>query len=101
MHSSGDGAHRVTAVAVVVVAPIGVARVEAEAVGVVRARRDLRGRPVVAEGTNVVEVAAAAKARRRQEDGAAIGTCELPAANSVQGCPGIGAITAQFILLLF
>lgn len=54
-----------TVVAVVVV-PVGVARIEVEVVGVVRVVRVLRGRPIVAVATSVVEVAVPAIARSGQ-----------------------------------
>ena len=64
--SAGNRANALTVVAVVVV-PIDVARVEVEVVGVVRVRRVLRRRPVVAVAAGVVEVIVPAVARRRQK----------------------------------
>lgn len=67
MASAGDGANRQTVVAVVVVVPVRVVRVEVQVVGVVRVRRILRGRPVVAVVAGVVEVVIPTVARRRKE----------------------------------
>ena len=66
MHLSGNGANCVTDVAHVVV-PVRIARIEVQVVGVVRVRRILRRRPVVAVRAGVVEVVIPAVARRRQE----------------------------------
>ena len=64
MHLSGDRANRATDVASVVEAdPARGARNEVHAVGVVRVRLNLRGRPVVAVGAGTVEVGNAADAR--------------------------------------
>lgn len=55
-----------TVVAVVVV-PIPIARIEVEVVRVVRVVRIERGRPVVAVGAGIVELAIPAVARSRKE----------------------------------
>ena len=66
MVSADHRAHTLTVVAVVDV-PIRVARIEVQVVGVVRVRRVLRGRPVVAVRAGIVEVGAVAVARCWQE----------------------------------
>ena len=83
MHLSGDGANSVTVVAVVVVVPVRVARIEVQVVGVVRVRRTLCGRPVVAVRAGAVEAAIPAAARRRQEDNPTILACEFSAFDTV------------------
>lgn len=66
MVSAGNRAHREPVVAVVVVR-VRVAGIEVQVVGVVRVRRVLRGRPVVAVRTGIVEVGDVAVARCWQE----------------------------------
>ena len=86
MHLSRNGADTL-AVAAVVVAPVHVARAEAEAVGVVRVRRPLRRRPVVAVRAGEVEGIAPAVARRGQEDAATVASFEDIAVDAVDRCP--------------
>ena len=94
---SNDGAHTLTAVAAVV-APVGVARTEAEAVDVVRAVWELRRRPVVAALTSVVAAAVPAAASSGQEDAIAIDIAgELPAVHTIERCPFACAVIKQLI----
>ena len=89
---SEDRTNALTAVAVVV-APVGAARTEVEAVGIVRAVRGLRGRPVVAVLTSVVEVAVPEVTRSGQEDAIAIDIAgELPAVHTIERCPFARAV---------
>ena len=97
---SDHRAHFLTAVAVGVV-PARVARIEAQAVGVARVRRVLRGRPVVAARTGIVEAGVVAVARCRQEDAATIDiTGEFASFDTIHSRPFIGAIGYLFVLLL-
>ena len=82
MHLSGNRANCET-VAAVVAEPAHVARVEVEVVGVVRERRALRGRPVVAEAAGVVETLIPTAARRRQEYHTAIAAGESPSVDPI------------------
>ena len=84
---SGNGANALT-VEAVVVAPVGVARIEVEAVGVVRAVRSLRRRPVDAVLTSVVEAAVPAVASSGQEDTVAVNLAgELTTVHVVKSRP--------------
>ncbi len=97
---SGNRAHREPVVAAVVVR-VRAARTEVQAVGVVRVRRVLRGRPVEAARTGIVEAGVVAAARCWQEDAAAIRAGEQSPTNTILGCPCRSAIVKQLILLLF
>ena len=83
---SNDGAHTLTEAAVVV-APVGVARDEVEAVGVVRVVWVLRRRPVAAVLTSVAEVAAPAVASSGKKNTIAIRSSKLSSFNPIQSCP--------------
>ncbi len=102
MHLSGDGSNRMTVAAVAVVAvPVRVARIEVQAVGAVRVRRTLRGRPVVAARTGAVEVVIPAVARRRQEDAYTVFLAgELATLDAVDRRPFVGAVVFQFFDLV-
>ena len=98
---SGNRAHTRTVVAVVAVVPVRVARIEVQVVGVARVRRVLRGRPVVAVRTGIVEAGVVAAARCWQEDASAVGhTSILAAIDTVHCRPFVGAVVEQFLLLV-
>ena len=95
---SNDGANALTAAAVVAVVPVGAARIEVEVVGIVRAVRALRGRPVVAALTSVEEAAAPAAASSGQEDAIAINlTGEFSSIHAIEHRPFAGTIVYQLL----
>ena len=87
MHLSGDGSNREASVAVVVVLPTHVVRLEVQHVGGARVFRILRGRPVVAYDANSVMAVVDAAARRRHENAVAIGANEYPTIDAIDCCP--------------
>ena len=98
---SNDGANALTVVAVVG-APVGAARVEVEVEVAVRVVWVLRRRPVVAEHTSVVEVAAPAEASSGQEDAVAVNFAgELSTFHTVERCPFGCAVAKQLSLLVY
>ena len=97
---SGNRAHREPVAAAVDVVRVRAAGIEVQVVGVVRARRVLRGRPVVAVRTGIVEVGVVAVARCWQEDAAAVGPGKQSAANAALGRPSGSTVAYQFVLLL-
>ena len=97
---SDHRAHTSTAAAVGV-APVRVARTEVQAEGAARDRRALRGRPVVAVRTGIVEAGGEAAARCWQEDDAAVGLAgELTTFHTIHRRPFVGAVVAEFHLLV-
>ena len=83
----------------IVVVRVRFTRIEIQAVGG-RARRVLRGRPVVAVRTGIVEAGGIAVARCWQEDAATIDiTGELATFHTVHRSPFVSAVAYQFILL--
>lgn len=94
---SNDGAHTSTEVAVAA-AQVGVAREEEEVVGDVRVVWVLRRRPVAADLTSAVEVAAPTVASSGQEDAIAIDFAgELCAVHAIERRPFVGAVVTQLI----
>lgn len=86
MHLSGNRTNTSTIVAEAVV-PVGTARAEEEAVGVVAAARTLRARPVAAPEAMEAEVGAITVANSGQENTAAIGADEAATRDTVLRCP--------------
>ena len=82
-------------------ARVRVTRIEVQAVGAARVRRELRGRPIVAVRTGIVEGGVVADARCRQEDATTIGSGKQSAANAVLRRPSGSTVVSLFILLLF
>ena len=101
MHLSGDGAHREPVVAVDA-ARVRAAGTEAQDVGAVRVRRELRGQPVVAVRAGTEEAGAAAVARCWQEDAATVGlTGEFASIDTVHSSPFVSAFASQFKYLIY
>ena len=95
---SDNWTNALTVVAVVAV-QVGVARAEVQVVGVARARRVLRGRPVVAVRACAAETLFPAVARRWQEDAVAVRAREQSAVYTILRSPYMCGIIQQFINL--
>ena len=93
-----DGAHGVTAEAVVI-APIPIARIEVEAVRAVAEARVERGRPVAAARTGIVEATIPAIARSWEEKLTSVISSHKDTINSILLSKSSGAIIHEFLLL--
>ena len=76
--------------------------IETEVVSLVRVRRMLRGRPVVAFHTSLVENGVVTFARCWQEDATTVFfTGELATCLTIQHCPFVSAVVEQFFYMVY